>query len=143
VSKHLREKAWPSFLEATVQVRARVSGYLDKNFEDDSVDPGTGTILMRGVFPNPKQANGRRLLSPGMFARIRLPVGRPKKALLVSDRALGTDQGRKFLYVVKDQTDPETGNSRPVVERRYDQPYLSNYAPPPRTERTHSFPPVK
>jgi multidrug efflux system membrane fusion protein len=92
------------------------------NFEDNTVDPGTGTILMRGVFANPKTASGGRLLSPGMFARVRLPIGKPKRAVLVADRALGTDQGKKFLYVVKDEADPETGRVRPVVERRYVQP---------------------
>jgi multidrug efflux pump subunit AcrA (membrane-fusion protein) len=80
-------------------------------FEDNKVDTGTGTILMRGVFPNPKTPAGTRLLSPGLFARVRLPVGRPHRAILVSDRALGTDQGKKFLYVVAGK----------VVQRRYVQ----------------------
>jgi membrane fusion protein, multidrug efflux system len=43
---------------------------------------------------------GARLLSPGMFARIRLPMGQPHRALLVNDRAIGSDQGLKFVYVV-------------------------------------------
>jgi multidrug efflux system membrane fusion protein len=43
---------------------------------------------------------GRRLLSPGMFVRVRLPVGQAHPALLVIDRAIGSDQGLKFLYVV-------------------------------------------
>lgn len=38
-----------------------------------------------------------------MFVRIRLPLGKPHSALLVSERALGTDQGRKYLYVVDDK----------------------------------------
>jgi len=40
------------------------------------------------------------LLSPGMFVRVRLPVGQPHQALLVIDRAIGSDQGLKFVYVV-------------------------------------------
>jgi RND family efflux transporter MFP subunit len=91
-------------------------------FEDNRVDPGTGTILLRGVFKNPRLPGGARLLSPGLFARIRLPVGTPRKAVLVSDRALGTDQGKKFLHVVTDKSDPDTGRIRHVVERRYVQP---------------------
>ena len=42
---------------------------------------------------NPKPESGARLLSPGMFVRIRLPIGEPHSALLVIDRAIGSDQG--------------------------------------------------
>ena len=55
---------------------------------------------MRGVFANPQPEGGRRLLSPGMFVRIRLPIGQPRTALLVIDRAVGSDQGLKFVYVL-------------------------------------------
>jgi RND family efflux transporter MFP subunit len=65
------------------------------NFVDNQVNPRTGTIRLRGVFPNKDQ-----VLLPGLFARVRAPVGRPHKALLVSERALDTDLGRKVLYVV-------------------------------------------
>jgi RND family efflux transporter MFP subunit len=91
------------------------------NFEDNRVDSSTGTIRMRGVFANPRTASGVNLLSPGLFARVRLPLGLPHRAILVSDRALGTDQGKKFLYVVKDRADAETGRPQQVVERRYVQ----------------------
>jgi multidrug efflux system membrane fusion protein len=70
------------------------------NFVNNAVNPSTGTIAVRGVFPNPLPPNGRRLLSPGMFARVRLPIGPPHPALLVIDRAIGSDQGQKFVYVV-------------------------------------------
>ncbi len=73
------------------------------NFVDNQVDPTTGSILVRGVFPNPTPAQGVRLLSPGMFVRIRLPIGAPHRALLVVDRALGSDQGLKYLDVVDAQ----------------------------------------
>jgi membrane fusion protein, multidrug efflux system len=73
------------------------------NFINNKVDPFTGTITLRGVFANPKQPEGVRLLSPGMFVRIRVPLGAPHPALLVTDRAVGTDQGLKFLYVVDAQ----------------------------------------
>ncbi len=43
---------------------------------------------------------GRRLLSPGMFVRVQLPIGQPHPALLVIDRAVGFDQGLKFVYVL-------------------------------------------
>jgi RND family efflux transporter MFP subunit len=70
------------------------------NFVNNVVNPSTGTISVRGVFPNPKPKEGTRLLSPGMFVRIRLPIGRAHPALLVIDRAVGSDQGLKFVYVL-------------------------------------------
>src|SRR6266699_2789964 len=65
------------------------------NFVDNQVNPKTGTLRLRGVFPNEDEA-----LAPGYFARVRVPVGFPHQALLVSDRALDTDQGQKIVYVV-------------------------------------------
>jgi multidrug efflux system membrane fusion protein len=70
------------------------------NFRNNAVNPSTGTISVRGVFSNPRLENGVRLLRPGMFVRIRLPIGQPHKALLVIDRAVGSDQGIKFVYVL-------------------------------------------
>jgi multidrug efflux system membrane fusion protein len=72
------------------------------DFTNNQVNPTTGSIAVRGVFPNPKPPHGTRLLSPGMFARVRLPLGQPLPALLVIDRAIGSDQGLKFVYVVDD-----------------------------------------
>ena len=65
------------------------------NFIDNQVNPRTGTLRVRGVFPNKDEA-----LSPGYFARVRVPIGVPHKALLVTERALDTDQGQKVVYVV-------------------------------------------
>ncbi|HJZ55462.1 MAG TPA: efflux RND transporter periplasmic adaptor subunit [Gemmataceae bacterium] len=76
------------------------------NFVENQVNPKTGTIRVRGVFPNKDQ-----VLLPGLFGRVRTPIGRPHKALLVSDRALDTDQGQKVLYVVNDKNEVA---SRPV-----------------------------
>jgi RND family efflux transporter MFP subunit len=76
------------------------------NFVDNQVNPKTGTIRLRGVFPNKDQ-----VLLPGLFARVRTPIGRPHQALLVSERALDTDQGHKVLYVVSDKSEVA---SRPV-----------------------------
>ena len=70
------------------------------NFVENQVNPKTGTIRLRGVFPNKDQ-----ILLPGLFARIRTPIGRPHQALLVSERALDTDQGQKVLYVVNDKNE--------------------------------------
>jgi RND family efflux transporter MFP subunit len=76
------------------------------NFVDNQVNSKTGTIRLRGVFPNKDQ-----VLLPGLFARVRTPIGRPHQALLVSERALDTDQGQKILYVVNDKNEVA---SRPV-----------------------------
>jgi RND family efflux transporter MFP subunit len=65
------------------------------HFVDNQVNPKTATLRVRGVFPNKDEA-----LSPGYFARVRVPIGVPHKALLVTERALDTDQGQKIVYVV-------------------------------------------
>jgi multidrug efflux system membrane fusion protein len=70
------------------------------DFVNNQVNPATGSISVRGVFPNPKPNDSVRLLSPGMFVRVRLLIGQPHPALLVIDRAIGFDQGLKFVYVV-------------------------------------------
>jgi len=64
------------------------------DFIDNSVDPDTGTIQMRGVFANPND-----FLTPGLFARMRIEGG-PYKAVLVPDLAVGTDQNEHYLTVV-------------------------------------------
>jgi RND family efflux transporter MFP subunit len=68
------------------------------DFIENRVDPKTGTLKIRGLFPNKD-----RILSPGLHARIRLPVGKPYKALTITERAIGTSQGQKFVYVVNDK----------------------------------------
>jgi membrane fusion protein, multidrug efflux system len=70
------------------------------NFVNNQVNPATGSIAVRGVLPNPLPPGGRRLISPGMFVRVRLPIGQPHQALLVIDRAIGSDQGLKYVYVL-------------------------------------------
>jgi RND family efflux transporter MFP subunit len=65
------------------------------SFIDNQVNPKTGTLKVRGVFPNKDEA-----LSPGYFARVRVPIGSPHQVLLVSERALDTDQGRKIVSIV-------------------------------------------
>ncbi len=73
------------------------------NFVNNQVNPTTGSILVRGVFPNPLPHGGHRLLSPGMFVRVRLPIGEPHPALLVIDRAVASDQGLKYVYVLDNE----------------------------------------
>ena len=76
------------------------------NFADNQVNPKTGTLRVRGVFPNKDE-----VLIPGYFARVRVPISPEHKALLVSERALDNDQGQKVLYVVNGKNEVV---SRPV-----------------------------
>jgi RND family efflux transporter MFP subunit len=68
------------------------------NFVDNRVDPNTGSLWMRGEFVHPD-----RPIKPGIFARVRFPLGGPYPAVLVAEQALGTDQGQKFVYVVDEK----------------------------------------
>jgi RND family efflux transporter MFP subunit len=102
------------------------------DFVDNQVNTSTGTIQVRGSFPNPSSAAplvaasdalalmlphgqpwnalgavaaaeswpGTRLLTPGLFVRVRVPIGDPHKAVLISDRAIGSDQGVKYVFVL-------------------------------------------
>lgn len=73
------------------------TGYID--FLDNRVDPSTGTIRIRGVFDF---ENG--LLGPGLFVRVRIPAGLRYPAVLVPERSVASDQGQKYVVVVKDNT---------------------------------------
>lgn len=70
------------------------------NFADNRVDTKTGTIRMKARFDNPKPATGDRLLAAGMYARVRVPIGEPVKAMLVPDSAFGSDQGIRHIFIV-------------------------------------------
>ena len=70
------------------------------DFLDNKLDPGTGTLRLRGVFDNSKEK-----LYPGLFVRLRIQIGNPHPAVLVAERALGTDQGQKFVYLVNEQNE--------------------------------------
>jgi len=69
-------------------------------FVDNKVDSKTGTIRLKAECPNPKPENGGRLLTPGMFVRLRIPIGDPRTAMMVPESALGSDQGTRYLFVV-------------------------------------------
>jgi multidrug efflux system membrane fusion protein len=64
-------------------------------FVDNALDPATGTIRARA-----RLSNKDRRLTPGLFARVELPGGDAREALLIHERALLTDQDRKYVYVV-------------------------------------------
>jgi RND family efflux transporter MFP subunit len=96
--------AWPLSLGLATEEGFPHQGTI--NFVDNQVNPKTGTLRLRGVFPNKDEA-----LAPGFFARVRVPISPPHKALLVSERALDNDQGQKILYIANDKKEVA---SRPV-----------------------------
>jgi len=93
---------WPVNLGLANEKGYPHRGYLD--FASISLTPTTGTLLLRGIFPNPDGA-----IMPGLFARVRASVGRPHPALLVSQVALAFDQLGNYVLVV---------NEKNVVARR-------------------------
>jgi multidrug efflux system membrane fusion protein len=91
----------PCFLSLADETDFPREGKVD--FVDTQVDPGTGTLTVRAVFPN---KDG--LLLPGLFVRIRVPL-KKREALLVPNLAVGMDQGGHYLLVV---------NKDSIVEQR-------------------------
>jgi RND family efflux transporter MFP subunit len=81
-------------------------GNLD--YASPTLNASTGTLVVRGLIPNPD-----RVLLPGYFARVRVPVEQLENALLVPDTAQGSDQGGRYVLVV---------NKDNVVEQRTVRP---------------------
>jgi RND family efflux transporter MFP subunit len=77
-------------------------GKLD--YVSPTLTQSTGTLAVRGVLPNPD-----RVLLPGFFVRVRVPIEQQQNALLVPDVALGSDQAGRYVLVV---------NGQNVVEQR-------------------------
>ena len=92
---------WRDIKELEIPVSARLvteelflhKGILD--FVDIGVKPTTGTIRCRGLLPNPEE-----LITPGMFMRVQMTTTEPERTMLVPERAIGIDQGRKYVAVV-------------------------------------------
>lgn len=77
-----------------------IAGSID--FVSNQLDPNTGSLRVRAVFPN---EDG--FIGSGMFGRVRVPIGAPHDALLVVDQAVGTNQGQKYVLVVNEQNQVE------------------------------------
>lgn len=89
--------------ETAVPAEFPVKGVV--NFAENKLDAATGTLRVRGVIDNAVPA----ILSPGLFIRVRLPIGEPHPALLIPEDSIGSDQGRSFVYIV---------NSEDLIEYR-------------------------
>ena len=88
-----------------------LDGLID--FVDNTLHPGTGSLRVRALVQNPN-----KILSPGLFVRIRLPVGPTHKGWMVPEEAMGTDQGNKLVYILNEKDE--------VVSRRVKQGVLQN-----------------
>jgi membrane fusion protein, multidrug efflux system len=108
VEKQIAAGKMKSARESTIEVALSlgqdasfpIAGTID--FVSNQLDPNTGSIRVRAVFPN---EDG--FIGAGMFGRIRVPIGEPHEALLVVDEAVGTNQGQKYVLVVNAQNEVE------------------------------------
>jgi multidrug efflux system membrane fusion protein len=88
-----RNAANPVFISLADEEGFIHEGMMD--FVDNKIDPNTGTLRGRAVFPNPED-----LLLPGLFVRLRLIGSGRYDAVQIPDSAIATDQSRKYVYVV-------------------------------------------
>ncbi|MEW9625168.1 efflux RND transporter periplasmic adaptor subunit [Rhodanobacter geophilus] len=101
---HLRAKATRDGRSARIEAAMELadeSGYPHTgriDFVDNQLHTDSGTMRLRAVFDNQDS-----LFTPGLYARIRLQSGQPQPRLLIDDRAVGTDLGNQFVYVVDAQ----------------------------------------
>lgn len=82
-------------VEVSLQTEAGFPHKGTLDYAAPNVDPSTGTLAGRAVLDNPKH-----VLLPGLFVRVRIPLGPPKEELLVPDTALGSDQSGRYLLVI-------------------------------------------
>jgi multidrug efflux system membrane fusion protein len=102
------QKDTPTVKELKIPVLVALEGEEDYphkgiiDFVDNRINPGTGTVQARGLLDSEKN-----VFDDGMRARVRIPAGAAQEVLLVTDRALGSDQGRKYVFVVNAQNKAE------------------------------------
>jgi len=112
-------------------------------YADNQLDLNTGTLRFRAEMRNPSlqfgplpglvgaaaaigaEQKGLKLLSPGMFVRVKLPVGKEHPGVLIAEEALGSDQGQRYVYVLNDKDEavyrrvklgPQEGKYRVIDE---------------------------
>lgn len=105
VKKYMAEGKLPVDVRAQDDTNSRETGVL--TFVDNTVDPTTGTIKLKGTFPN-----SDRKLWPGEFVKVTLRLTTQANAVVVPNQAVQTGQDGQFVYVVKDD---KTVEMRPVV----------------------------
>lgn len=90
------ERKWAFFVGLSGETGCPHEGYLD--FIDNRADPATGTFKTRGVL-----ANTDGMLVPGVFVRVRIPLGDGSELPLVPERAIGSDQSNKYVLTIDEQ----------------------------------------
>jgi multidrug efflux system membrane fusion protein len=108
--KAVRDRRAPSPISRSIPIEVGViteegyphAGVID--FRENRVDPGTGTVRLRGRVPNPPlPPNNARELYPGLYARVRVPVGSVRELPAIPEEALMSGQEGRFVYVIDDQ----------------------------------------
>lgn len=110
--KSAREKGVrvPVHLGLAIEEGYPHEGHID--FINNQISSSTGTLQVRAVFENPQPKLGDRVLAPGLFVRVRVVIGAPYEALLVNQRAIGSDQNLRFVYVLDEQNQTIRRNVR-------------------------------
>jgi multidrug efflux system membrane fusion protein len=85
----------PAFVELGNETDFPHEGYID--FVDNRLDPGTGTVRARAVLKNWNP----NLITPGFFVRVRVAGATPYRATLIPDKVISSQQGLKYVFVVK------------------------------------------
>jgi RND family efflux transporter MFP subunit len=101
-AEQTQKQKYPVYIGLADETGYPHPGYLD--FAAISLSPTTGSLQLRGILSNPDS-----VILPGLFARVRAPIGEAKEALLVPEAALSYDQMGPFVRLVNDKN---------VVERR-------------------------
>lgn len=99
-----RTEKIPAFVELGNETGFPHEGHVD--FVDNRLDPGTGTIRARAVLKNWNPA----LITPGFFARVRIAGATPYRAALIDDKVISSQQGVKYVFVVKPDNTLERRN---------------------------------
>ena len=97
-----------------LNVKVRLSDERDGSFDgkldfaENRVDPGTGTVRVRAVLPNPDF-----VLQPGLFGTVNIPGSLPYRGVLIPDGAIAADQDRRIVYVVDENNQVSPRQIRP------------------------------
>jgi RND family efflux transporter MFP subunit len=94
----------PAFVELGNETAFPHEGYVD--FVDNRLDPGTGTVRARVVLKNWNP----NFITPGLFTRVRVAGATPYRAALIDDKVISSQQGLKYVFVVKPDNTVERRN---------------------------------
>ncbi len=90
------------------------------DFTDNRVDVNTGSLRFRAAVRNEKG-----ILTPGLFVRVRLPIGDPHPTLFVREEALASDQGRKIVYTVEWKPVIDEKTKLPLTDEKTKEPKMA------------------